>query len=106
MAPPSIYSHKRRRKNNGAVSGLYCKFVLIGYRILQIETYRIKWNKNAKYVCFLFHPETLSMPWLRLLDAGLLSWKSGFDPSPFDAGFVVDNVGMGYVFNEYVCFPL
>ena len=57
-------------------------------------------------MCFLFHPETLSMPWLRLLDAGLLSWKSGFDPSPFDAGFVVDNVGMGYVFNEYVCFPL
>jgi hypothetical protein len=45
----------------------------------------------------------LISPWnfvhalLRLLDAGLLSRKSGFDPSPVGTGFIVDSVAMGHV---------
>jgi hypothetical protein len=58
-----------------------------------------------EYISILYHPETLSMPWLRLLDAGLSSRKSAFDPRPVDTGFVVDNVGMGYIFLRVCRFP-
>ena len=40
-----------------------------------------------------------------MLDGGLLSRKSGFDASPVDAKFVVDNVGMRYTFLRVRQFP-
>ena len=40
----------------------------------------------------------MALPWFRLLVAGLLQWRLGFDPRPVRVGFVVDKVALGRVF--------
>jgi hypothetical protein len=55
--------------------------VLLVCKAMQMET-----------VCF---SETLAMPWLRWLAAGISLWRPGFMPGSVHAEFVVGKVALG-----------
>jgi hypothetical protein len=42
--------------------------------------------------------QTVAVPWLRRLAAGLPTWRPGFDPGSVHVRFVVDKVALGQVF--------
>jgi hypothetical protein len=52
----------------------------------------------------LVQPDVVS--WLWRLIAGLSSWRPGFDPELFNAGFLVDKVVLGQFFSSLLRYPV